>query len=306
VDFLATFDKDPFTTGVFVKSTNDKYRNQPWKLVAGGEDGGLEGDNALVAEVKAKHYGISAVFSKPIELGEEDDFVVQYEVQLRDGLECGGAYLKVLDAGANISPQVRGTASVLCMCCVLYVSCTSRTRMVWVLCGSLTQPMHVLACDPGSRTWTLPRHTSSCSGRTAAGPPTRCTSSSATRTPFLGCGRRSTPKTPPPSRVVGVPSPQLSRSRLRSPTSNPNFLLTRGGSASCRRCVYVCVYLSCADKLPHLYTLVIRKDNTFSILIDGDSVKEGSLLEDMAPPVNPPKVCWWDGGSMGGCARCGL
>ncbi len=45
-----------------------------------------------------------------------------------------------------------------------------------------------------------------------------------------------------------------------------------------------------ADKLPHLYTLVVRHDNSFSILIDGDSVKEGSLLEDMAPSVNPPKV----------------
>jgi hypothetical protein len=55
-----------------------------------------------------------------------------------------------------------------------------------------------------------------------------------------------------------------------------------------------------ADKLPHLYTLVVRKDNTFSVLVDGVSAKEGSLLSDMDPPVNPSKVTGpvarWPGG----------
>ncbi len=45
-----------------------------------------------------------------------------------------------------------------------------------------------------------------------------------------------------------------------------------------------------ADKLTHLYTLVIRKDNTFSVYIDGESVKDSSLLSGMTPPINPPKV----------------
>jgi calnexin len=43
------------------------------------------------------------------------------------------------------------------------------------------------------------------------------------------------------------------------------------------------------DKRTHLYTLVIRPDNSFEILIDGESAKKGSLLEDFEPPVNPPK-----------------
>jgi calnexin len=43
------------------------------------------------------------------------------------------------------------------------------------------------------------------------------------------------------------------------------------------------------DKVSHLYTLVVRPDNTFEVLIDDESVKEGSLLNDFAPPVNPPK-----------------
>jgi len=43
------------------------------------------------------------------------------------------------------------------------------------------------------------------------------------------------------------------------------------------------------DKRTHLYTLVIRPDNSFEILIDGESAKKGSLLEDFEPPVNPPE-----------------
>lgn len=42
------------------------------------------------------------------------------------------------------------------------------------------------------------------------------------------------------------------------------------------------------DKLPHLYTLIIRPDNTFQIYLDHRVVNEGSLLEDFSPPVNPP------------------
>lgn len=42
------------------------------------------------------------------------------------------------------------------------------------------------------------------------------------------------------------------------------------------------------DKLPHLYTLILRPDNTYIIKIDGNIVNEGSLLDDFTPPVNPP------------------
>ncbi len=61
--------------------------------------------------------------------------------------------------------------------------------------------------------------------------------------------------------------------------------------------------------MTHLYTLVIRGDNSFEIFVDMESKKKGSLLEvsienirscystydedfifqDMQPPVNPPK-----------------
>lgn len=41
--------------------------------------------------------------------------------------------------------------------------------------------------------------------------------------------------------------------------------------------------------LSTLYTLIVRPDQTFEILIDGTSTKNGSLLEDFSPAVNPPK-----------------
>ena len=42
-------------------------------------------------------------------------------------------------------------------------------------------------------------------------------------------------------------------------------------------------------KTTTLYTLIIRPDQTFEIKIDGESVKNGTLLEDFAPSVNPEK-----------------
>lgn len=42
------------------------------------------------------------------------------------------------------------------------------------------------------------------------------------------------------------------------------------------------------DKKTHLFTLVVRPDNTFEIRIDKNVVNSGSLLSDFEPPVNPP------------------
>ena len=44
------------------------------------------------------------------------------------------------------------------------------------------------------------------------------------------------------------------------------------------------------DQFSHLYTLVVRPDNSFSIKVDNKVVKSGSLLESMEPPINPAKI----------------
>ncbi|RMX56533.1 hypothetical protein pdam_00007231 [Pocillopora damicornis] len=42
-------------------------------------------------------------------------------------------------------------------------------------------------------------------------------------------------------------------------------------------------------KKTHLFTLVVRPDNSFEVFVDQTSVNSGNLLEDVTPAVNPPK-----------------
>jgi len=40
----------------------------------------------------------------------------------------------------------------------------------------------------------------------------------------------------------------------------------------------------------HLYTLILRADNTFSLKIDQEEVRQGSLTQDFEPPFQPPET----------------
>jgi len=44
-----------------------------------------------------------------------------------------------------------------------------------------------------------------------------------------------------------------------------------------------------SDRLSHIYTAVVRDDNTYELFIDQKSVSKGSLLENFVPPVIPDK-----------------
>lgn len=74
---------------------------------------GMEGDKGLVMKSPAAHHAISAKFPKKID-NKGKTLVVQYEVKLQNGLECGGAYLKLLrdtkalhqEEFSNASPYV--------------------------------------------------------------------------------------------------------------------------------------------------------------------------------------------------------
>jgi calnexin len=74
---------------------------------------GMEGEKGLVVKNPAAHHAISAKFPKKID-NKGKTLVVQYEVKLQKGLECGGAYLKLLrdtkslhqDEFANTTPYV--------------------------------------------------------------------------------------------------------------------------------------------------------------------------------------------------------
>ncbi|KAJ3163429.1 hypothetical protein HDU86_000008 [Geranomyces michiganensis] len=57
----------------------------------------IVGDRGLVVKDAAAHHAITAKFPAPIDpTGKQ--FVAQYEVKLQNGLECGGAYMKLLTA----------------------------------------------------------------------------------------------------------------------------------------------------------------------------------------------------------------
>ncbi|ORY34998.1 Calreticulin family-domain-containing protein [Naematelia encephala] len=56
---------------------------------------GIPGDKGLVLKTKAAHHAISTLLPEPIDPAGKP-LVVQYEVKLQKGLECGGAYIKLL------------------------------------------------------------------------------------------------------------------------------------------------------------------------------------------------------------------
>ncbi|CRL02494.1 CLUMA_CG015334, isoform A [Clunio marinus] len=62
----------------------------------------LDNDLGLVLKSKAKHAAIASRLNKPFRF-DGKPLVVQYEVTLQDGQECGGSYIKLLSEGAETS-----------------------------------------------------------------------------------------------------------------------------------------------------------------------------------------------------------
>ncbi|EME30848.1 Calnexin [Galdieria sulphuraria] len=88
--FVETFQGD--WKSKWVLSRDPKYSGE--FAVGPGGNPAIPGDQGLIVTRKARHYGIAA----PAKTGPLDDktLVVQYEVRLDEGLECGGAYVKLL------------------------------------------------------------------------------------------------------------------------------------------------------------------------------------------------------------------
>lgn len=158
---------------------------------------GIEGDKGLVLKDKAAHHAISAKFPKAV-TNKDDSLVVQYEVKLQAGLECGGAYMKLLQDNTALHADEFSNASP-------YIIMFGPDK-----CGS-TNKVHFIF-----------RH----------------------KNPKTGEYEEKHLKSPPAARIT---------------------------------------------KTSSLYTLIVRPDQTFEMMIDGGSVKNGSLLEDFNPSVNPEK-----------------
>lgn len=174
-----------------------KYDGE-WAIESPQRDG-LIGDMGLVLKSKAKHSAIASQLSKPFVFTNKP-LIVQYEVVLQDGQECGGAYLKLLSDNAKNLAEFHDK--------------TPYTIMFGPdKCGN-DHKLHFIF-----------KH----------------------RNPLNGSVEEKHCKKP--------------KERLEEVFS---------------------------DKLPHLYTLVLKPDNTFEISIDKKVVNSGSLLEDFTPAVNPP------------------
>ncbi|KAI6358446.1 hypothetical protein MCOR25_007321 [Pyricularia grisea] len=157
---------------------------------------GMEGDKGLVVKNPAAHHAISAKFPKKID-AKGKPLVVQYEVKLQKGLECGGAYMKLLrDNKALHQEEFSNTTP--------YVIMFGPDK-----CGH-TNKVHFIFNHKNPKTGEYEeKHLNS----------------------------------PPTARIV---------------------------------------------KTTELYTLIVHPNNTFIIQQNGEQVKEGNLLEDFTPPVNPP------------------
>uniref|UniRef100_A0A671YY18 Calmegin n=1 Tax=Sparus aurata TaxID=8175 RepID=A0A671YY18_SPAAU len=55
----------------------------------------VPGDQGLVLKSRAKHHAIAAMMDKPF-VFEDEPLVLQYEVNFQEGIDCGGAYIKLL------------------------------------------------------------------------------------------------------------------------------------------------------------------------------------------------------------------
>ncbi|KAG0711660.1 Calnexin [Chionoecetes opilio] len=177
-----------------------KY-NGVWVL-EGAEKMPLTGDRGLVLKSKAKHAAISVPLKKPFYFTDKP-LVVQYEVNLQNGQDCGGSYIKLLstkDDGTDLNN---------------FNDKTPYTIMFGPdKCGNDFK-LHFIF-----------RHFNPLSG-------------------------------------------EVEEKHAKRPRDKFEEAFK--------------------DKKPHLYTLVVRPDNTYDISVDQEVINTGNLLEDFSPPVNPPK-----------------
>lgn len=193
----------------FIKTSGNKQDSDASKYsgtieVEAAQKNALGGDLGLVLKDKAKHHAIATDLKKPFVFTDEDTFVIQYEVNFQTGIECGGAYVKLLADDESLDLK----------------SFDDKTRFTFMF------------------------------------GPDKC--SSDYKLHFIY--NYQNPKTG-----------EFEEKHLKTKPAT-DVLKKAYGDAS-----------------PHLYKLVLKSDNSFSITLDETTVSSGNLLEDLSPSVNPEK-----------------
>lgn len=190
----ATFEKS------WTHSSSPSFPGRFQRGTGSAENPSIAAEAGLYVPKEAQRYAVFGKLTNPFDFTAEGTFVVQYEVRLHEGLQCGGAYIKLLSPAGSFSP-----ADV--------TNDTPYTVMFGPdVCGS-TNKVHFI--------WKF-------------------------KNPVTG---------------------EFVEHHLKQPP-------TPTGSA---------------DKKSHVYTLTVRRDNTFEIFIDRESKSKGSLMTDFEPPFMPPK-----------------
>jgi len=182
-----------------VESEISKY-NGRWEVQETEKDP-LSGDTGLNLMDKARHHAISTSLDKTFVFEDSPAFVMQYEVNFQDGIECGGAYVKLLRQSDSLK-----------------LSEFDDKTPYSIMFGPDK-------CGEDYKLHFIFQH----------------------KNPLTG---------------------EFEEKHAPKPTGLQGYY---------------------TDKKSHLYTLVVKADNTFQIYVDQKEISSGSLLEDMSPPVNPPK-----------------
>ncbi|GMF19818.1 unnamed protein product [Phytophthora lilii] len=185
------------------KSAHEKYASQePVLREVAQAAAQLEPERALVLDTAARHYGLAVALDAPLQVDGSDarkEMVVQYEVKLQKGLDCGGAYVKLLRKDAEGQD---------------YAAFSDATPFVLMFGPD--------KCGKSDKVHLIFQH-----------------------------------KNP-------ITQEYEEKHMMEAPGIK-------------------------SDKDTHLYTAVIRDDNTFEVFVDQKSVKSGSLLENFLPSVIPEK-----------------
>ena len=204
--FLETFDDGDAWKSRWVVSENTRVDNKGkihkyegrWEVAEPSVFfGGKPGDKALITQDPGMLYAISTKFAESLEVELIKPFVLQYELKFQDGLECGGAYLRLMADEPDFDPKTFTIAQPSSL---------------------LFGPEH---CGYFDRIHFAFRH-----------------------------------KHP----VTGV-------YEMKYLINPPKTVI---------------------ERITSLYSLVVYSNNTFKISVNQNIVREGNLLTDFDPPVNPP------------------
>ncbi|KAM9513972.1 calnexin-like isoform 1-T1 [Salvelinus alpinus] len=105
--FAESFDRGTLDSWVLSKAKKEdidediaKYDGK-WE-VEDMKDSKLPGDKGLVLKSRAKHHAISAQLLRPF-IFDTKPLIVQYEVNFQQGIDCGGAYVKLLSQTPDLN-----------------------------------------------------------------------------------------------------------------------------------------------------------------------------------------------------------